>query len=103
MSDNVRTFEVACVPGPMATTNMTWLSDGEPVLVVFLDPVKVAIQGAPTQAGWRELADFCRHLVDEAARLAAAIDPDGEAAPPESTRPRHALARNEFGDSGADH
>ena len=101
MSANVRTFEVACVPGPMATTNGTWLSDGATVLVVFLDPVKVAIQGAPTQTGWRELADFCRRLADEAARLAAAIDPNGEPAPPKSTRPRHALTRNEFDDSGA--
>jgi hypothetical protein len=103
MSDNVRTFEVACVPGPMAAAGMRRLSDGSPVLVVYLDPVKVTIQGAPTQAGWRELADFCRHLAEEASRLAAGIDPDGEPAPPESTRPRHALVRNEFGDSGAGH
>lgn len=103
MSDNVRTFEVACVPGPMATTNLTWLSDGAPVLVIYLDPVKVTVQSAVTQTGWRELADFCRRLADESARLAAAIDPDGEPAPPESSQPRHALVRNEFGDSGAGH
>lgn len=103
MSDNSGAFEVACVPGPKAASGMTWLSDGAPVLVVYLDPVNVSIQGVPTQAGWHKLADFCRELAHEAARLAAAIDPDGEPAPPEASSPRHALVRHEFGESGAGH
>jgi hypothetical protein len=103
MSDYSRAFDVACVPGPMATANMARLSDGAPVLVVYLDPVKVTLQGAPTEDGWRELADFCRGLACESARLAAAIDPDGEPAPPEAYAPRHLLVRNEFGESGGGH
>jgi hypothetical protein len=103
MSDTVRSFEVACVPGSMAAAGIARVSDGVPVLVVYLDPVKVTIQGAPTPTVWREMAAFCRGLAYESARLAAAIDPDGEPAPPESTWPRHALVRNELGDSGAGH
>lgn len=103
MSDHSRLFEVACVPGPRATAGLSRSTDGAPVLMVFLDPVNLSIRGAPTQAGWRELADFCRGLAHEASRLAAAIDPDGEPAPPEAYEPRHALVRNEFGDSGGGH
>jgi hypothetical protein len=72
-----------------------------PVLVVYLDPVSITLQCPPTRA--RELADFCRELAHEAARLAAEIDPDGEPAPPEAHFPRHALVYNEFGESGAGH
>lgn len=96
-------YQVACTPGPNAAAGMTRLPTGAPVLVVYLDPVNMTIQGAPTLAGSRELADFCRELAHEAARLAATIDPDGEPAPPEADEPRHALVRNEFGDSGAGH
>jgi hypothetical protein len=96
-------FEAACVPGPQAAAGMTRLEHGTPALVVYLDPVNVTIQAAPTQAGWRELADFCRQLAHESARLAAAIDPDGEPAPPEAHMPRHALVPNTFGESGGGH
>lgn len=96
-------YQVACTPGPKAAAGVTRLPDGVPVLVVYLDPVNMTIQATPTQAGVRELADFCRELAQEAARLAAAIDPDGEPAPPEYSAPRHALVRNEYGDSGAGH
>lgn len=96
-------YQVACAPGPKAAAGMTRLSDGVPVLVIYLDPVNMTIQAMPTQTGVRELADFCRELAQEAARLAAVIDPDGEPAPPEFSEPRHALVRHEFGESGAGH
>lgn len=102
MSDYSNAFQVACVPGPQAAAGMTRLpSGGGPVLVVYLDPVNITIQAPPSRS--RALADFCRELAHEASRLAAVIDPDGEPAPPESSWPRHALARNEFGESGAGH
>lgn len=101
MSDYSKAFQVACIPGPDSAAGMTRLPNGGPVLVVYLDPVNITIQAPPSRS--RELADFCRELAQEAARLAAEIDPDGEAAPPEASAPRHALVRNEFGDSGAGH
>jgi hypothetical protein len=70
-------------------------------LVVYLDPVNITLQCPPSRT--RELADFCRELALEASRLATEIDPDGDSAPTEGGVPRHALARNEFGDSGAGH
>ncbi|MFL6120244.1 hypothetical protein [Actinophytocola sp.] len=103
MSDYSTAYQVACTPGPQAAVAMTRLPSGAPVLVVYLDPVNMTIQAAPTQASVRELADFCRELAHEASRLAETIDPDGEPAPPEATAPRHALVRNELGDSGAGH
>lgn len=103
MSDHNTTYQVACIPGPHAAAGMRQLSDGARVLVVYLDPVNMTIQAAPTPAGIRELADFCRELAQEASRMAAEIDPDGEPAPPESSGPRHALVRNEYGESGAGH
>lgn len=103
MSDYNTTYQVACAPGPNAAVAATRLPGGAPVLVVYLDPVNMTIQGASTRTSVRDLADFCRELAHEASRLAATIDPDGEAAPPEADFPRHALVRNEFGDSGAGH
>jgi hypothetical protein len=101
MSEYSTAFQVACAPGPNATAAVSRLPGGVPVLVVYLDPVNVTIQCSPART--RELADFCRELAHEAARLAAEIDPDGEPAPPEATTPRHALVHNELGESGAGH
>jgi hypothetical protein len=70
-----------------------------PALVMYLDPVNVAIQLPAFSGGDRVLADFCRELAREAAKLAAEIDPDGEAAPPERG-PRHRLVTGDDGDSG---
>lgn len=96
-------YQVACIPGPNAAARMTRLSDGALALVIDLDPVTMAIHGAKTRTGVRELADFCRERAHEAMCLAAILDPDGEPAPPETYAPRHALVRNEFGESGAGH
>lgn len=103
MSDYSTAYQVACIPGPNSAATVTRLSSGMPALIVYLDPVNMTIQGMPTRAGVREFADFCRELAHEATRLAETIDPDGEPAPPEANAPRHALARNEFGESGAGH
>jgi hypothetical protein len=103
MSDYSTAYQVACTPGPRAAVTMTRLPSGAPVLVVYLDPVNMTIQATSTQGGARELADFCRELAQEASQLAATIDPDGEMAPPEANAPRHALVRNELGESGAGH
>jgi len=96
-------YQVACIPGPNAAAGMTRLSNGAPVLVIYLDPVNMTIHGPPTRAGVREVANFCRELSREAARLAVALDPAGEAAPPDPQVSRHAFGRNEFGDPGAGH
>lgn len=101
MSEYSTAFQVACAPGPMAASDVSRLPGGLPVLVVYLDPVNITIQCSPSRT--RELADFCRELAHAAARLAEEIDPDGEPAPPEATAPRHALVRNQFGESGAGH
>jgi hypothetical protein len=49
-----------------------------PALVIYLDPVNLAIQLPPFPGGAQVLAKFCRELSREAAKLAAEIDPDGE-------------------------
>jgi hypothetical protein len=103
MSDYSTAYQVACIPGPNAAAGMTRLPSGAAGLVVYLDPVNMTIQATPTRAGIRELADFCRELALEASRLAETIDPDGEPAPPEASVPRHALVRNELGESGGGH
>lgn len=96
-------FNVACTPGKNAAVAFMRVTPHLPALVIYLDPVNMAIQLPPSPDGERLLAGFCRELAREAAMLAAEIDPDGEAAPPEVHVPRHALVRNEFGDSGAGH
>lgn len=96
MTEYSMAYQVACTPGPNAAAGVTRLPNGAPVLVVYLDPVNMTIQGAPTGAGVRELAGFCRELAFEAARLAATLDPGGEAPQADAEGPRHALARNDF-------
>jgi hypothetical protein len=96
-------FNVACTPGKDAAVAFMWVTEHVPTLVIYLDPVNVALQLPPDPDGDRRLAEFCRELAREAAKLAAEVDPDGEPAPPEVYAPRHALVANEFGDSGAGH
>lgn len=76
-------FNVTCSPGREAAAGYMRITANLPALVMYLDPVNVAIQLPPFPGGDLVLAKFCRELSREAAKLAAAIDPDGE--------PRHLL------------
>lgn len=96
-------FNVVCSPGKEAAVAFTRAAEQLPVLVIYLDPVNLAVQLPPFPDGDLLLAKFCRELAREAAKLAAEIDPDGEPAPLEAHAPRHALVRHEFGESGAGH
>jgi hypothetical protein len=78
-------FNVTCSPGNEAFMRVT---EHLPALVIYLDPVNMAIQLPPFPGGDKLLAKFCRELAREAAKLAAEIDPDGELA---SDGPRHRL------------
>jgi hypothetical protein len=99
MSDYNLAYQVACSPGPNAAAAVTRGPSGAPVLVLYLDPVNMTLHSEPSLAGTRDLASFCRELSNEAAKLAAIIDPDGEPAPPERA-PRHLLVTGDDGDSG---
>jgi hypothetical protein len=71
-------FNVTCTPGRDAAAAFMRVSPLLPALVMYLDPVNVAIQLPPFSGGDQVLAGFCRELSREAAKLAAEIDPDGE-------------------------
>lgn len=96
-------FNVTCSPGKEAAAAFMQVTPHLPALVIYLDPVNMAIQLPSTLDGEQQLATFCRELAREASLLAATIDPDGEPAPPEITTPSHVLVHNEFGESGAGH
>jgi hypothetical protein len=70
-----------------------------PALLISLDAVDVLLSVAPFPDGLVAMANFCRVLARESARLAAEIDPDGEPAPPEIRSGRHWIASS--GESGA--
>jgi hypothetical protein len=76
-------FNVTCSPGRDAAAGFMRIAADLPALVLYLDPVNLAIQLPTFPGGDVVLAKFCRELSQEAAKLAAAIDPAGE--------PRHAL------------
>lgn len=80
------TFNVTCTPGNDAAVAFMRVSEYLPALVLYLDPVNMAIQVPPFPGGERLLAKFCRELAREAAKLADEIDPDNE-----SRGPRHRL------------
>ncbi len=80
-------FNVTCSPGKDAAAGYMRVTEHLPALVLYLDPVNLAIQLPPYPGGDLVLARFCRELAREAAKLAAAVDPTGEYAP----GPRHAL------------
>ncbi|MFC4854100.1 hypothetical protein [Actinophytocola glycyrrhizae] len=93
-------FNVSCSPGKVAAAAFMRVTPQLPALVLYLDPVNLAIQLPSFPGGTLVLAKFCRELAREAAKLAAEIDPDGEPAPPERG-PRHRLVTGDYGDSGA--
>jgi hypothetical protein len=92
-------FNVSCTPGKDAAVAYMRVTEHLPSLVMYLDPVNLAIQLPPFPGGDVLLAKFCRELAREAAKLAAEIDPDGEPAPPERGL-RHLLVTGDDGDSG---
>ena len=73
-------FNVSCSPGKEAAAGFIRVTEHLPALVLYLDPVNMAIQLPPYAGGEQMLAKFCRELAREAALLAAAIDPAGEPA-----------------------
>jgi hypothetical protein len=81
-------FNVTCSPGQDAAAGFMRVTEHLPALVLYLDPVNMAIQLPPFPGGDVLLAKFCRELAREAARLAADIDPDNE---PTIDGPRHRL------------
>ncbi len=85
-------FNVTCSPGQDAAAGFIRITENLPALVIYLDPVNVAIQLPPFPGGDLVLARFCRELAREATKLADAVDPtDGVA-----SGPRH-LLRDEEG------
>lgn len=88
-------FNVSCSPGQDAAAAFTRITPQLPALVIYLDPVNMAIQLPPFPGGEQLLAKFCRQLAREATRLADDIDPDE----PASASPRH-LRRDEGGATG---
>lgn len=74
-------FNVTCSPGKDAAAGYMRVTEHLPALVMYLDPVNVAIQLPPFPGGDLVLARFCRELAREAVKLADAVDPAGEAAP----------------------
>jgi hypothetical protein len=71
-------FNVTCTPGREAAAAFVRVTSELPALVMYLDPVNMAIQLPAVPGGTELLATFCRELSREAAKLAAEIDPAGE-------------------------
>jgi hypothetical protein len=90
-------FNVTCSPGKDAAAGMVRITPTLPALILYLDPVNVAIQLPPFPGGEQVLARFCRELSREALRLADVLDPSGHA----SSEGRHVLSSDfDLGDSG---
>lgn len=87
-------FNVTCTPGKEAAAAFMRVTEHLPALVLYLDPVNVAIQLPPFPDGDLLLAKFCRELAREAAKLAAEIDPENESA---VDGPRHRLREGDPG------
>jgi hypothetical protein len=85
-------FNVTCSPGQDAAAGFMRITENLPALVIYLDPVNVAIQLPPFPGGDLVLARFCRELAREATKLADAVDP-AEGVP---SGPRH-MRRDEEG------
>lgn len=81
-------FNVTCSPGRDAAAAFMRVTPQLPALVIYMDPVNMAIQLPPFPGGEQLLAKFCRELAREAAKLAEDIDPTSTA---HSAGPRHRL------------
>ncbi|HEU5472039.1 MAG TPA: hypothetical protein VFV67_15410 [Actinophytocola sp.] len=85
-------FNVTCTPGRESAVAFMQVTPELPALVLYLDPVNMAIQLPAIPDGPHILARFCRELSREAGRLADALD-----------RPVEAASRHEpRGEAGAD-
>lgn len=78
------TYNMSCSPGRDARAAYMRVTEHLPALVLYLDPVNLAIQLPPFPGGDQVLAKFSRELAREATKLANALDPAG-------ARPRHRL------------
>lgn len=87
---------MSCSPGPDAAAAFMRITPQIPALVIYLDPVNMAIQLPPTPDGERVLVKFCRELAQAATRLADAIAP-------EATGPRHLLPEDGGGVGDVEH
>jgi hypothetical protein len=87
-------FNITCTPGKDAAVGFMRVTEHLPALVMYLDPVNLAIQLPPFPGGDLLLAKFCRELAREAAKLAAEIDPGNEPTP---DAPRHLLREESAG------
>ena len=67
-------FNVTCTPGRDAVAGFVRVTSEIPALVLYLDPVNMAIQLPPFPDGPRVLARFCRELAREATKLADALE-----------------------------
>jgi hypothetical protein len=67
-------FNVTCTPGWDAVAGMVHITAEIPALVIYLDPVNLAIQLPPFPGGADVLAKFCRELSREARKLADHLD-----------------------------
>lgn len=71
---------------------MVQVAPGIHALILYLDPVNVAVQVPPFPEGPTVVARFCRQLAREATRFADLLDPGAPGWPSENTG-RHTLTR----------
>ncbi|SMC85394.1 hypothetical protein [Kibdelosporangium aridum] len=71
-------FNVTCSPGKNATAGMVLVTPELPALILYLDPVNLAIQLPPFPNGALAFSRFCRELSREATRLADVLDGSAE-------------------------
>ena len=74
---------MTCSPGRDAAAAFMRLTAELPALVIYLDPVNMAIQLPSIPDGPKIMARFCRELAREAGKLAEELDPSGEIAAPD--------------------
>jgi hypothetical protein len=77
-------FNVTCTPGKDASAAYMQITSEIPALVIYTDPVNMAVQLPPFPGGDQVLARFCRELAREAAKLADALES-------QQAGPRHRL------------
>ena len=81
-------FNVTCTPGPDASAAYMRITAEIPALVIYTDPVNMAVQLPPFPGGDQVLVRFCRELSREASKLADALESS-------QASPRHRLPDGE--------